>query len=89
MEDPNPQTGRIGRRQRRELTVQRRFEMERVEGTLLAAAYETVWPPTASRKCDRPYLHRSADAAGRGSMAATAHALGRRGGPSSLVAMGG
>ena len=62
--------------------------MERVERTLLAAAYETVWPPAASGQRDRFQLHRSADAAG-GSMRTLARARGRRVGTSSLVAMGG
>ena len=89
MEDPSSQSGRIRSRQQRELTVQREFEMERVEGTLLAAAYETVWPPAACGQRDRFEVHRCADATGAGSMRTLARARGRRAGTSSLVAMGG
>ena len=91
MEDSSPQSGRISSRQQRELTVQRDFEMERVEGTLMAAAYETVWPPVPARREQRGRLelHRCADATGAGSMHTLARARGRRGGTGSLVAMGG
>ena len=91
MEDPSLQSGRIRARQQRELTVEREFEMERVEGTLMAAAYETVWSPAPARreKRDRLQVHRCADATGAGSMRTLAHARGQGGGTGSLVAMGG
>ena len=89
MEDPNPQIGGIRRRQLRELKVQHGFERERVEETLLAAAYETLWSPVPARReqRDRLEVHRCADAVGAGSMRTLAR--GRRGGTGSLVAMGG
>lgn len=91
MEDPNPQTGRMRSRPQRELVVQRGFEMERVERTLLAAAYETVWPLAPSLRCHRPRESRHAETgtAGCGPIRAPARSLGRRAGPSLLVAMGG
>ena len=89
MEDPNSQSGRIRRRQRRELTVERGFEMERVERAVLAAAYETVWPPAGRVQGDRLQVHRSAGTAGGGPMRTRARALARRGGTGSVVAMGG
>jgi hypothetical protein len=46
MEDPGSRTDRIGKGQRR-VMVERRFEMERVERTLLAKAYESAWPAMA------------------------------------------
>ena len=91
MEDPNAQTGWLRRRQQRELIVQRGFEMQRVERSVLAAAYETLWPPAGRVPCDRLQVSRRAgtSTAGGGPMWTRAHALGRRGGTGSVVAMGG
>lgn len=89
MEDPGSQSDRSRKRQRR-LIVQRRFEMERVERTLLAKAYETVWPPMAVVVGRRADAARSTgnDSVASGVVQSWTRRLGRCG-SGTLLAMGG
>jgi len=89
MDDPGSRADRSRARQR-VLIVQRGFEMERVERTLLATAYETVWSPGHDAR-DRSRAARCVGNVGvpSGGLLESARRLGRSGGSGSLVAMGG
>ncbi len=89
MEDPGSIADRSRTRQRA-LIVERGFEMERVERTLLATAYETVWSPGHAAR-DRSHAARcvGSELVRSGGRLESAPRLGRAGGSGSFVAMGG